>query len=285
MRKILAGIAAGLGLLLGASSADAQSRWATQGVRIATEGAYAPWNFSKPDGSLDGFEIDLAKELCQRMSVRCTVVAQDWDGIIPSLNAGRYDAIMAGMNITPRRLEAISFSRVYAAGPGGFGVAKDSPLARLAGTGTRLNLETQAADARAAIDALRAAVRGKTIGVQTSTTHSNFLNEYFKDVATIREYRTTEQHDLDLQNGRIDAIWAAHSAMTATFAQPGFEGFSIVGPGFSGGVLGVGVAVGVRKADNDLREMFDKAIADALADGTVRTLSMKWFKVDLSPQQ
>ncbi|MCC7281384.1 MAG: transporter substrate-binding domain-containing protein [Acetobacteraceae bacterium] len=286
MRKLLAGLAAGLCLLLGAAQADAQSRWATQGVRIATEGAYAPWNFSKPDGSLDGFEVELHRELCRRMGVRCTIVAQDWDGIIPSLNAGRYDAIMAGMNITPRRLEAISFSRPYASGPGGFGVPKDSPLARMAGTGSRINLDTQAPEARAAFEALRAAVRGRTIGVQGSTTHANLVNEHFKDVATIREYRTTEQHDLDLQNGRIDAIWAAHSAMSATFAQPGFEGFVIVGPGFSGGVLGAGVAVGVRKADNDLREMFSKAIGEALADGTVRTLSLKWFNnVDLSPQQ
>lgn len=284
MRRFLAGLVAGVLALCWAQPGEAQSRWATQGVRIATEGAYAPWNFSKPDGSLDGFEIDLANELCRRMGVRCTIVAQDWDGIIPSLNAGRYDAIMAGMNITPRRLEVISFTRAYASGPGGLGVAKDSPLARLAGTGTRFNLETQPAEARAAIDALRTALRGRTIGVQGATTHSAFLNEHFKDVATIREYRTTEQHDLDLQNGRVDAIWAAHSALTATFGQPGFEGFAIVGPGFSGGMLGIGVAVGLRKADNDLREMFDKAIAGALADGTVRNLSMKWFKVDLSPQ-
>jgi octopine/nopaline transport system substrate-binding protein len=284
MRKILAGFAAGLGLLLGATQADAQSRWATQGVRIATEGAYAPWNFTKPGGGLDGFEIDLANELCRRMNVRCTIVAQDWDGIIPSLNAGRYDAIMAGMNITARRQEVISFTRVYAAGPAGLGVAKTSPLARLPGAETRFNLERQPAESRAAIDALREALRGKTIGVQVSTTHANFLNEYFKDVATIREYRTTEQHDLDLQNERVDAIWAAHSALTATFSQPGFEGFVIAGPGFSGGMLGAGVAVGLRKADEDLRAMFDAAIAAALADGTVKALSMKWFKVDLSPQ-
>ena len=289
-RRMLVALAAGLAMLAAAPLATApealaQSRWATQGVRIATEGAYAPWNFSKPGGGLDGFEIDLANDLCRRMNVRCTVVAQDWDGIIPSLNAGRYDAIMAGMNITARRQEVISFTRVYAAGPGGFGVDKRSPLANLAGLNTRFNLETQPAESKAAIDALRAAVRGRTIGVQVSTTHANFLNEYFKDVATIREYRTTEQHDLDLQNGRIDAIWAAHSALTATFAQPGFEGFAIAGPGFSGGVLGAGVAVGLRKADDELRTMFDTAIAAALADGTIKTLSMKWFKVDLSPLQ
>jgi octopine/nopaline transport system substrate-binding protein len=284
IRTLLAALALGLAGLLVAPQAGAQSRWASQGVRIATEGAYAPWNFTRPGGGLDGFEIELANDLCRRMGLRCTIVAQDWDGIIPSLNAGRYDAIMAGMNITARRQEVIAFTRPYAAGPAGLGVPKNSPLARLANTEARFNLERQPAESRAAIDALRAALRGRTIGVQVATTHANFLNEHFKDVATIREYRTTEQHDLDLQNERVDAIWAAHSALAATFAQPGFENFTIAGPGFSGGMLGAGVAVGLRKADEDLRALFDRAIAEALADGTVKALSMKWFKVDLTPQ-
>jgi octopine/nopaline transport system substrate-binding protein len=108
---------------------DAQGKkWET--VKIATEGAYAPWNFSGPGGKLDGFEVELANELCRRMNVKCEIVAQDWDGIIPALQAGKYDVIMAGMNITPKREEVIQFSRVYAAGPHGFGVMKDSPLVK-----------------------------------------------------------------------------------------------------------------------------------------------------------
>ena len=80
-------------------------------VKIATEGAYAPWNFTGAGGKLEGFEIELANELCARMKVKCEVVAQDWDGIIPALNAKKYDAIMAGMNITDKRLEVVDFSR------------------------------------------------------------------------------------------------------------------------------------------------------------------------------
>ena len=84
-------------------------------MKIATEGAYAPWNFTGPGGKLEGFEIELANELCERMKVKCEMVAQDWDGIIPALNAKKYDAIMAGMNITDKRLEVVGFSRPYAA--------------------------------------------------------------------------------------------------------------------------------------------------------------------------
>ena len=130
----------GLGLLastLAVGTAAAQEKT----VKIATEGAYAPWNFTGAGGKLEGFEIDLANDLCARMKVKCEIVAQDWDGIIPALQAKKYDAIMAGMNITDKRLEVINFSLPYAATPHGFGVMKDSPLAKLAGTGNTVSFE------------------------------------------------------------------------------------------------------------------------------------------------
>ena len=83
-----------LGLAVAASGAVAQEKT----VKIATEGAYAPWNFTSAGGKLEGFEIDLANDLCARMKVKCEIVAQDWDGIIPALQAKKYDAIMAGMS-------------------------------------------------------------------------------------------------------------------------------------------------------------------------------------------
>ena len=99
-----------LGLAVAVSGAVAQEKT----VKIATEGAYAPWNFTSAGGKLEGFEIDLANDLCARMKVKCEIVAQDWDGIIPALQAKKYDAIMAGMSVTPKREEVMSFSRPYA---------------------------------------------------------------------------------------------------------------------------------------------------------------------------
>src|SRR5215204_2567071 len=102
-----------LGAALAVGGAFAQGKkWET--VKIATEGAYEPWNFTGPGGKLEGFEIDLANELCGRMKVKCEIVAQDWDGIIPALQAKKYDAIMAGMSITEERQKVINFSRSYA---------------------------------------------------------------------------------------------------------------------------------------------------------------------------
>src|SRR3954468_4354245 len=109
-------------------------------VKIATEGAYAPWNFTGAGGKLEGFEIDLANDLCARMKVKCEIVAQDWDGIIPALQAKKYDAIMAGMSITDERKQVIDFAGPYADSPNGYLVTKDSPLAKMPGTGQTYNL-------------------------------------------------------------------------------------------------------------------------------------------------
>ncbi len=273
----------GLGLLastLAVGTAAAQEKT----VKIATEGAYAPWNFTGAGGKLEGFEIDLANDLCGRMKVKCEIVSQDWDGIIPALQAKKYDAIMAGMNITDKRLETINFSRPYASGLHGWGAMKDSPIAKLAGEGKRFSLDKDAAAAKAMIEEWKAVLKGKTIGVQTATVNSQFLEKYLKDTITIREYKTTEQHDLDLSAGRVDAIFAAHSSLKATTEKPEFKDMVIAGGGVSGDVLGRGVAVGLRKDDADLKANFDKAVQAAIADGTVQKLTQQWFKVDMTPQ-
>jgi len=218
------------------------------------------------------------------MKVKCEIVAQDWDGIIPALQAKKYDAIMAGMSITDERKKTIDFSRPYAAGPNGFLVPKDSPLAQMPGTGRAYNLGTQKEAAEKAIDAVKPLLKDKTIGVQGSTIHANFADQYYKGTAEIREYKTTEAHDLDLAAGRIDAVLADATSIIGTLEKPEFKDYVLVGPSISGGLLGEGVGVGLRKDDQELKSAFNEAIQAAVQDGTVKKLSEKWFKVDISPK-
>ncbi len=269
-----------LGTTLAMGAASAQEKT----VKIATEGAYAPWNFTGAGGKLEGFEIDLANDLCARMKVKCEIVAQDWDGIIPALNAKKYDAIMAGMSITDERKKAIDFAGPYAAGPNGFLVEKNSPLAKMPGTGQAYNLSTQQADAEKAIEAVKPLLKGKTIGVQGSTIHANFADKYYKGNSEIREYKTTEAHDLDLAAGRIDIVLADSTAIIGTLEKPEFKDYVLVGPSITGGLLGQGVGVGLRKDDTELKKAFNEAIQAAVKDGTVKKLSEKWFKIDISPK-
>ena len=276
--------ALGLGLVASAlaiGGAAAQEKT----VKIATEGAYAPWNFTGAGGKLEGFEIDLANDLCARMKVKCEIVAQDWDGIIPALQAKKYDAVMAGMSITEERKKTIDFAGPYANSPNGFLVAKNSPLANMPGKGEAFNLSTQQAAAEKAIEAYKPLLKGKTVGVQGSTIHSNFADKYLKGTAEVREYKTTEQHDLDLAAGRIDAVLADATAIIGTLEKPEFnKDYTLAGPSITGVLLGAGVGVGLRKGETELKKSFEDAIQAAIKDGTVKKLSEKWFKIDTTPR-
>nr|WP_064250674.1 transporter substrate-binding domain-containing protein [Rhizobium leguminosarum]OAP88949.1 ABC transporter substrate-binding protein [Rhizobium leguminosarum] len=250
-------------------------------ITIATEGAYEPWNFTGPDGKLAGFEIDLANDLCARMKVKCTIVAQDWDGLIPSLTAKKFDAIMASMIVTEKRLAVISFSKPYAPTAAAFMVEKTGPLADLPGTGTTVDLAGDKAKVEQELQPLRDALKGKAVGAQVSTANTAFLDTYFKGVVDPREYKTVEQHDLDLQAGRIDAVVAQKTSLTATLGKDDFIDYKIAGPTFKGGVFGQGIAAGLRKDDTVLKSMFDAAIEAAEADGTINKLAEKWIKTTL----
>jgi len=262
--------------LLFAGSAAAQD-WST--IRIATEGAYAPWNFTTAAGELAGFELDLAADLCERMDAECEIVAQAWDGIIPALQAGRYDAIMAGMSITDERREVISFSRSYATTPAIFVAPKDSELAAAELPETRIDMGDLSEEDEALIDQLRELTAGMTVGVQTATIHENFLREYMTDI-DIRAYDTQENLDLDLQAGRIDIALADQSGWQPLLEGESGDDFMRVGPGFSGGIFGEGVGVGIRQEDEELVEKFNTAIQAALEDGTVSELAIEWFGFD-----
>lgn len=276
-------LAALLGAFLsGAPAAPAGAQEPT--LRIATEGAYPPWNLTTPDGKLDGFEVDLAHDLCRRMQARCDIVQQDFDGMIPALTSGKFDAIMAGMSITEQRQQTIAFARPYVALGNGIVVEKGSDLARALGPVQRLSLDDGSEATKQGIARIQAALKGKTVGVQGSTTHAAFAERYLAKVADIRLYKTTEQHDLDLAAGRLDAIIADSTALQETLSKPDFADYAIMGPGFSGGVLGTGIGVGLRKSDTALKARFDAAIQSALADGTLKQLSEKWFKLDVTPQ-
>ncbi|MDH4413365.1 MAG: transporter substrate-binding domain-containing protein [Rhizobium sp.] len=255
---------------------------APKSIKIATEGAYAPWNFTTADGKLDGLEVELANDLCARMKITCEIVAQDWDGLIPSLTVGKFDVIMASMFITPKRLETIDFTQPYAVDPSGFAIAKDSDLGKLGISAEKFKLEDEAA-AIAAIDKLKPLLKGKIVGVQAATTNLDFVKKYFGDTVEIREYKTTEQHDLDLAAGRIDALFAQQTALAATLAKPEFADYTIAGPGFVGGVFGLGTGAGLRKEDTKLKDMLNAAIDSAIADGTIKRISEKWVGTDVTP--
>ncbi|KQV33608.1 MULTISPECIES: transporter substrate-binding domain-containing protein [unclassified Rhizobium] len=269
-------------LSLAAFAAPAAAKdWTS--ATITLEGAYAPWNMTNADGTLGGFEPELAKVLCERAKIECTLVASDWDGMIPALNAGKFDVIMDALSITEERKQIIDFTIPYAATPAAFATAKDSPLANAAGTGAIVKM-TPGQTGVSEIDALKEAFKGKTIGIQAATVYAKFIYDNFGSIAEIREYKTGADRDLDLQNGRIDLGFDDAVYFNNAFASAN-DTLAFTGPEIVGPIWGAGEGLGVRKADPELRDKLSEAIKSALADGTVKELSMKWFKVDVSPQE
>ncbi len=274
-------MAAALSLLLFPQSIAAD--W--EQVRIATEGAYPPWNFRDASGKLVGFEVDLAKALCSRMNVACEVVPQKWRGIIKGLNAEKYDAIMAAMSITTDRKKLVTFSRNYAGTPNVFVVRKDNPAANFQTALERLTLNDVSAAEREAVDAILNQFKGKIIGVQVATTHAKFADEYLGEHAEIRIYDFQHTIDLDLYQGRLDAVVGDFAYWWPLINSEQGKEYKIVGPHMTGGPFGGGVGVAVRKKDQDLADLFSRAINEMIRDGSLERMAFEWFKYNASAQE
>ncbi|PZO66588.1 MAG: amino acid ABC transporter [Paracoccus denitrificans] len=209
-----------------------------QTIRIATEGAYEPYNFINDKGELDGFEIKLGNELCKRMAADCTWVKNDWDSIIPNLVSSNYDAIMAGMSITPERKEAIGFSEAYTP-------ALPSAYAAL----------TADAD-----------IKG-TVAAQTGTIQAAYVA---KSGARVLEFPTADEAVAAVRNGEADAVLADKDALVPSVDES--NGEMVWVDGQDNIPLGEGIGVGMRKSDTELKAKFDKAIEEMKADGSLDKL-------------
>ena len=254
-------------------------------IKIGTEGAYPPWNSKDASGSLIGFEVELAGVLCENMGHDCTIVEQDWDGMIPSLQGKKFDAIMAGMSITDERKKVISFSQGYAdevaslAIMGGSNFALQRDLKAISAAG--INLTKPNSVAKKALKIIKVALDGKTVCTQVGTIHQNFLQSGDVGVVKLRVYKTQDEVNLDLTSGRCDVALAAAVAFT-DYAEKSGKRVKLVGPTFSGGAFGNGVGVGIRQNDTKLLKAFNKAIDKARKDGDISRIATKWFGFDAS---
>ncbi len=257
-------------------------------IKIGTEGAYPPWNSKDASGNLIGFEVELAQELCTIMKYECTIVEQDWDGMIPALVMRKFDAIMAGMSITAERQKTITFSQGYADEVASLAVMKGSSLEGM-DTPEGINLSLGGSDVKKALKTLTGALAGKTVCTQTGTIHQNFLESGDVGSVNVRTYKTQDEVNLDLTSGRCDVALAAAVAFT-DYADKSGKPVVLVGPTFSGGAFGNGVGVGIRQAsdsaigkrDAKILKDFNKAIDKARKQGIISKLAIKHFGFDAS---
>jgi polar amino acid transport system substrate-binding protein len=240
-------------------SAVAGATHAADKIVIGTEGAYPPFNNLESDGTLTGFDVDIAKALCDEMKAECTFVTQDWDGIIPALQAKKFDAIVASMSITPERKEKVDFSVKYYNTPPAIAVPKDSTITA----------------------ATEEALDGKTLGAQSSTTHSNYAEAHMTK-SELKLYPTADEYKLDLANGRIDAAIDDVVVLSEWLKTPDGACCKMLGTLPIDPVInGEGAGIAVRKGDDALREKLNAAITAIRADGKYKEINAKYFPFDV----
>ena len=230
-------------------------------LTIGTEGAYPPFNYQEPSGKLGGFDFDIGLALCEKMKVECEVVAQDWDGIIPGLQAKKYDMIIASMFITDERKKQVSFTDPY-----------------------YLAAMTHAAPKGAGItDFTNEGMAGKTIGAQSGTTQADYVAAVYPD-ADIKLYPTQDEVNLDMANGRLDLQVGDMIPLLdwVTKNDDGKACCELIGePITDKKFVGEGVGIAVRQEDTALRERINQALKDIRADGTYQKINEKYFSIDV----
>ena len=223
-------------------------------IRIATEGAYAPFNMVDNEGKLIGFDVDIANALCEQMKADCEIVAQDWDGIIPGLRARKYDAIIASMSITKERLRVVDFSEKYYSNVLAFVAAKDKTL-----------------------DTSNEGLKGLTVGAQRATIAGQRLEDVYGDIVNVKLYDTQDNAYLDMASGRLDALLSDKFPAYDWLRSEDGKQFEFKGADID---INDEIGIAVRKGDK-LKDKLSEAIKAIVENGTYAKINEKYFPFDI----
>ena len=225
-------------------------------VTVVTEGGFAPFNTLDAQGKPAGFEIDVVNAICQRAKLDCRILAAKWDDIIPGLLDKRYDIAVASLQITSERRKYIAFSRRYYTAPAAFVTTKGALPP----------------------DGAPALLRGKTVGVQRASTFTDFLERAFRKTIKLRQFATADEARRELAAGKVDAVLGDKVALWKWLESPEGACCAFFGQDVKDArTLGEGVGAGFRKDELKLREAFNKALAEMIADGAYKRIADRYF--------
>jgi polar amino acid transport system substrate-binding protein len=256
MRSVLTRIAlAGFSVVVAAGAALA----VPLKVGFAAE-PYPPFTEQTASGEWKGFEVDLAWALCKQMNVECVPVGIAWDGIIPALTSGKIDMIMSSMSITDERRKTIAFSDRYYYTPSVF----------VANKGANIEVSIEG-------------LKGKIIGVQSSTTNADYVQKVYGGGGDtqIKYYNTQDEVNADLAAGRIDLMLADQLAMNALLQTDQGKDMEIIANAPPDPAFGEGIGVGLRKDDKDLLAKVNAGIKALLENGEYDRIARNYFNFDI----
>ncbi len=229
-------------------------------LRFLTEDDFPPFHFALPDGTLAGFDIDLARAICEELKIPCTIQARRFDTLVESLDADKGDAMMGSIRIDARSRDELDFTLPYMLTPARFVVPATTRLTEVAPE----------------------SMPGKRIGVLAASAHDAYLATFFPETT-----RKTYESQASLRDGlvrrEIDALFG--DALSLSFwlqAQDGAQCCRFLGgPYIDRRYFGEGVAIAVKKGNDSVRQALDYALATLAARGTTTELYLKYFP--LSP--
>ncbi|MGW8166732.1 arginine ABC transporter substrate-binding protein [Klebsiella pneumoniae] len=224
---------------------------AAEKISFGVSATYPPFESMDANNQIVGFDIDLAHALCKQMQAECTFTNHAFDSLIPALKFKKYDAVISGMDITPERSKQVAFTDPYYANSA-LVIAKK--------------------DAFHSFDDLK----GKRIGMENGTTHQKFITDKHPEITTV-PYDSYQNAKLDLQNGRIDAVFGDTAVVTEWLKSN--PKLAAVGDKVTDkAYFGTGLGIAVRQGNTDLQQKFNAALEKVKKDGTYQTIYNKWFQ-------
>jgi lysine-arginine-ornithine-binding protein len=220
-------------------------------LKMGIEAAYPPFNNKDASGNVVGFDKDIGDALCAKMKVECTVVTSDWDGIIPALNAKKFDFLISSLSITEERKGAVDFTDPYYSNKLQFIAPKN------------VDFKTD-----------KDSLKGKSIGTQRATLAGTWLEDNYGSDLNVKLYDTQENAYLDLTSGRVDAILADKYANYDWLKSDAGKNYEFKGDPVEDSDK---IGIAVRKGDNELRNKLNAALKEIVADGTYKKINDKYF--------
>ncbi|MCB2154196.1 ABC transporter substrate-binding protein/permease [bacterium] len=217
--------------------------------QVALTGKYPPFSFYNDEGELQGFDVDVAREIARRLGRPCEIVTTEWAGILAGLQAGRYDAIIGSMAITPDRQKAVLFSRPYYI------------------SGAQLFIKSDDADKIHSIYDLK----GESVGATLGSTYQHYVEENYPDI-TVRSYPGEPDIFQDMRSGRLkgfvtDRLVGQYNAKLAG------EDYIPAGPLLYEERIGIPVTF----ENKDLEPKISAALRAMESEGFLQGLHKKWF--------